>query len=254
MYLRKQTKRLWREGSDLNGKIASIAGRVVKVNAEWVTAVVLSQRLIHIFFSLDQSHEAVISTVSPYQAPTLNDLRLTAVFPDTWKLRLVQNGGSRPIRRWRSHAVDLVLGMSAPRPLSSLGDLYSWLSRGRRGPVTPRGSPSTSTSRPGRQQPGPTPLCGKSDVLSCRAPFPLPRKKNALFSFFERGAIGRSMISSARKETREPFFISHESSNIYCNDVIIFACRFSACNFRVDKLVLVSKKKIDRNWRNLIKV
>lgn len=52
--------------------------------------------------------------------------------------------------------------MSAPRPLSSLGDLYSWLSLGRRGPVTPRGSPSTSTSRPGRQQPPGTPLCEKS--------------------------------------------------------------------------------------------
>lgn len=52
--------------------------------------------------------------------------------------------------------------MSAPRPLSSLGDLYSWLSLGRRGPVTPRGSPSTSTSRPGRQQPPDTPLCEKS--------------------------------------------------------------------------------------------
>lgn len=59
--------------------------------------------------------------------------------------------------------------MSAPRPLSSLGDLYSWLSRGRSGPVTPRGSPSTSTSRPGRQQPPGAPLCGKSDQMSCHA-------------------------------------------------------------------------------------
>lgn len=86
-------------------------------------------------------------------------------------------------------AVDLVLGMSAPRPLSSLGDLYSWLSRGRSGPVTPSGSPSTSTSRPGRQQPLDTPLCEKSDVLSHAVPVfsPSPRKKkkrkkNRMFS------------------------------------------------------------------------
>ena len=111
----------------------------------------------------------------------------------------VQNGDSRSFCAEEIHAVDLVLGMSAPRPLSSLGDLYSWLSRGRRGPVTPRGSPSTSTSRPGRQQPPDTPLCGKSDVL-CHAMRPFRYrawKESALsFPFFERGAIGRSMISS----------------------------------------------------------
>lgn len=73
--------------------------------------------------------------------------------------------------------------MSAPRPLSSLGDLYSWLSRGRRGPVTPSGSPSTSTSRPGRQ-PG-TPLCGKSDQsVSCHAPSFRVKKKREFPSFF----------------------------------------------------------------------
>lgn len=136
-----------------------------------------SHHLIRIFFSLDRSHEVVTLTVSPSlshrTSSTLNDLGLR---DSLWHVQnyAVQNGGSRPIRRWRDHAVDLVLGMSAPRPLSSLGDLYSWLSRGRRGPVTPRGSPSTSTSRPGRQQPPGAPLCGKSDVLSCRAPFPLP--------------------------------------------------------------------------------
>jgi len=110
--------------------------------------------------------------------------------------------------------------MSAPRPLSSLGDLYSWLSRGRRGPVTPRGSPSTSTSRPGRQQPPGTPLCG-SNQTSCH---PSRARQRARVSLHpnEGRSTDRSMIlwDDTREIPRDPISIRESIVVNHCRRML----------------------------------
>lgn len=160
-----------------------------------------SHHLIRIFFSLDRSHEVVTLTVSPFLSHRLLTTWDYVILSDTCKITLFKMAardlsGAEEIMRstwsWACRPRDRCPRSATYTPgypaveegPSLLGGLP------RRPPVVPDGNNHRAHPSAGNQ-------------MSCHAvrPFRYRRKKSArLLSFLERGAIGRSMISSARAD------------------------------------------------------
>lgn len=187
---------------------------MVKVNAERIAVAILSQHispsLIRISFSHDRNHEVVTLTVSRPPPPSSVEHRLLttryyAILSDTCRITLLKmaardSSGVEEIMRstwsWACRPRDRCPRSATYTPgypaveegPSLLGGLP------RRPPVVPDGNNHRAH-----------PSAGNQMSYHAVRPFRYRRKKGCLLAYFlssERGAIGRSMISSARALAR----------------------------------------------------